>query len=160
RSGDGNAHPMIGVDEVGPLADELDRLLVSESPLIAVGNERVGLVSVSIRLTRVLDVELSDAPAAGYARLDGRTAPESGRDDAAAERRSEVTDVVEVTGAGDGCARGGHGLGPTLQRSGSKCSPHAAVELVSSGLGDAAHRAAGRTPVLGHVASGDDVDLV
>src|SRR5262249_59434791 len=37
RSGHGDAHPVIGIDEVGQFADELDRLLVSEPSLLAVG---------------------------------------------------------------------------------------------------------------------------
>src|SRR5262249_27117178 len=160
RSGHGDAHPVIGIDEIGQFADELDRLLVSEPSLLAVGDERVRLVPVSIRLAWVLDVELPFVRVTGEARLDAGEEPKSVLDDVATERRSEITDVVQVTSPGDDRARRGHRLGPTLQRAGSERSPHAAVELVAPGLGDAAHGASGPAPVLGHVAAGDDVDLV
>jgi hypothetical protein len=160
RSGHGEAQAVIGVDEVRQLADELDRLLVREPPLLAVGNERVSLVPVGICLTGVLDVELPLVRVAGEARLDAREEPELVLDDVAAERRSEIADVVEVARAGDDGTCGGHRLGATLQGSGSERPPDAPVELVAARLGHAADRAARRAAVLGHVAAGDDVDLV
>jgi hypothetical protein len=127
---DGHAHAVVRIDEVGQLADELERPLVREPALLAVGDQRVGLVTVGVHLTRVLDVELPRIRVPGEARLDAGEEPEPVLDDVAPERRSEVTDVVEVAFARDDGAGGRYRLCATLQRPWRERPPDAAVELV------------------------------
>src|SRR5215831_5209753 len=110
RARDCETHPVVRADEVGQLADELDRLLVREPALLAVGDERVGLVAVGVHLTGVLDVELPGVRVPGEARLDAGKEPEPVLDDVAAERRSKIADVEEVALAPDDRAGGGHRL--------------------------------------------------
>src|SRR5262249_2022865 len=138
RPDDGEADPVVLIDEVGELADELVRLLVGEAALLAVRDERVGLVPLGVRLAKVLDVELPLVRVASEARLEPDEEPKLVLQDVAAERRSEVGDVVEVARSGDDRTGGRYRLGPALKGAGGGGAPDGAVELIASGPGDGA----------------------
>src|SRR5262249_32359534 len=131
-------------------------LLVTEPPLVAVGNGVEGGAAVRSAGERT-GVAVALVPG-GHAGEE----PQLVLDDVATQRRSEITDVVEVALAGDhrGSTGGGGDGGLAGQGAGSEVAPPLPVELVSTRLGGRAQRSAGGPSVLRHVATGDDVDLV
>src|SRR5262249_29906424 len=147
RPAHGDADSVVLVEEPGQLADEVDRFLGGKPALVAVGDGVVDGVPVGVSHRIPVGVCSADGEAAGVLGLadsvdEPAEEPQLVLDDVAADGGAHVADVLEVTGAGDGATQCRHGSGGALQRAGSPRSEDRTVELVTTGLGDRADRAA------------------